>query len=158
MTSTFQSKATMTAANELPDPDASQGARRATADAAGATKPAESASDDMEVVGRAKDLIISGGYNIYPKEIELAIDAIDGVAESAVIGVAHPDFGEGVVAVVAQAPGSVVEPAAIMAALAIELAAINRPKRVFVVDDLPRNAMGKVQKAKLRDHYKNVFG
>ncbi len=112
----------------------------------------------VRIVGRAKDLIISGGYNIYPKEIELAIDAIDGVAESAVIGVPHPDFGEGVVAVVVKAPDSAVEPAAIMAALAIELAGFKRPKRVFVVDDLPRNAMGKVQKARLRDQYNNVFG
>ena len=112
----------------------------------------------VRIVGRAKDLIISGGYNIYPKEIELVIDAIDGVAESAMIGVAHPDFGEGVVAVVARSPGSAVEPAAIMAALTVEIAAFKRPKRVFVVDDLPRNAIGKVQKAQLRDQYKNVFG
>ncbi len=112
----------------------------------------------VRIVGRARDLIISGGYNIYPKEIELAIDAIPGVIESAVVGVAHPDFGEGVVAVVVQTPGSGLEPGAIMAALATQLAAFKRPKRVFVVDDLPRNAMGKVQKADLRDRYKGVFG
>jgi malonyl-CoA/methylmalonyl-CoA synthetase len=111
----------------------------------------------VRIVGRARDLIISGGYNIYPKEIELAIDAIPGVGESAVVGVAHPDFGEGVVAIVALTPGSDLEPAAIMAALATQLAAFKRPKRVFVVDDLPRNAMGKVQKADLRNRYKSVF-
>ncbi len=107
------------------------------------------------IVGRAKDLIISGGYNIYPKEIELAIDAIDGVVESAVIGAPHPDFGEGVVAVVV---ANDVKPATIMAALAVEIAAFKRPKRVIIVDELPRNAMGKVQKGELRDRYKNVFG
>ena len=111
----------------------------------------------IRIVGRAKDLIISGGYNIYPKEIELAIDALDGVAESAVIGVAHPDFGEGVVAVVTQQPGARLDPTEITRALAKELAAFKRPKRVVVVDELPRNAMGKVQKAELRTLYKDSF-
>ena len=111
----------------------------------------------IRIVGRAKDLIISGGYNVYPKEIELAIDALDGVAESAVIGVPHPDFGEGVVAVIARAPGSKLDPATITAALASQLAAFKRPKKVVVIDELPRNAMGKVQKAELRNIHKNAF-
>ena len=111
----------------------------------------------IRIVGRAKDLIISGGYNVYPKEIEMVIDALDGVAESAVIGVAHPDFGEGVVAVVARAPGRELEPAMISKALASELAAFKRPKTVVIVDELPRNAMGKVQKAELRNLHKDVF-
>ncbi|PZU60882.1 MAG: malonyl-CoA synthase [Sphingobium sp.] len=111
----------------------------------------------IRIVGRAKDLIISGGYNIYPKEIELAIDALDGVDESAVIGVPHPDFGEGVVALVTAAPGALLDPAAITARLAQELAAFKRPKHVFIIDVLPRNAMGKVQKAELRQAYKDVF-
>ena len=109
------------------------------------------------IVGRAKDLIISGGYNVYPKEIEMAIDALDGVAESAVIGVAHPDFGEGVVAVVARTPGRELETSAIASALSSELAAFKRPKKIVIVDELPRNAMGKVQKAELRSLYKDAF-
>jgi len=111
----------------------------------------------IRIVGRAKDLIISGGYNIYPKEIELAIDAMDGVLESAVIGVAHPDFGEGVVAVIARETGATLDSAAIANALATELAAFKRPKRVIIVDELPRNAMGKVQKAELRALYMDSF-
>lgn len=111
----------------------------------------------IRIVGRSKDLIISGGYNIYPKEIELAIDAIDGVLESAVIGVAHPDFGEGVVAVVVHQPGSKLQSVTITDALTRDLAAFKRPKRVIIVDELPRNAMGKVQKVELRDFYKHVF-
>ncbi len=112
----------------------------------------------IRIVGRAKDLIISGGYNVYPKEIELAIDALDGVAESAVIGVAHRDFGEGVVAVVARTPGRDLKPEMIMRALESELAAFKRPKKIVIVDELPRNAMGKVQKAELRKLYKDMFG
>lgn len=111
----------------------------------------------VRIVGRVKDLIISGGYNVYPKEVELVIDSLDGVAESAVVGVPHPDFGEGVVAVVVRAAGHEPNPAAIIAALAAELAPFKRPKRVVIVDDLPRNAMGKVQKAELRSHYRDSF-
>ncbi len=117
----------------------------------------QDAAGVIRIVGRSKDLIISGGYNIYPKEIELAIDALDGVAESAVIGVAHPDFGEGVLAIVVRAPGSDLQPAAITRALATELAAFKRPKKIVIVDELPRNAMGKVQKAELRDRHKHDF-
>ncbi|MBV8593369.1 MAG: AMP-binding protein [Caulobacteraceae bacterium] len=111
----------------------------------------------VRIVGRAKDLIISGGYNVYPKEVELALDAIDGVGESAVIGAPHPDFGEAVVAVVVPAPGRDLEPAVIAGALATELAPFKRPKRIVVVDELPRNAMGKVQKAELRARYEDSF-
>jgi malonyl-CoA/methylmalonyl-CoA synthetase len=110
------------------------------------------------ISGRAKDLIISGGFNVYPKEIEEQIDQIDGVAESAVVGIAHPDFGEGVIAVVQHRPGRK-EPTAdaIVHRLKGELANFKVPKRVFFVDELPRNAMGKVQKNVLRDRYKDAF-
>ena len=111
----------------------------------------------IRIVGRAKDLIISGGYNVYPKEIELAIDALDGVAESAVIGVPHPDFGEGVVAVVVRAAGNNPTPEMLAEALAPQLAAFKRPKRIIIVDELPRNAMGKVQKAELRALHQDLF-
>ena len=112
----------------------------------------------VRIVGRAKDLIISGGYNIYPKEVEMVIDALDGVLESAVIGVPHPDFGEGVLAVVVREPGATIDETAIATALAAELAAFKRPKKIVIVDDLPRNAMGKVQKAELRSQYGASFG
>lgn len=111
----------------------------------------------VTLVGRAKDLIISGGLNIYPKEIELLIDALPGVEESAVIGVPHPDFGEGVVAVITAAGGAVPEEATILAALQGELARFKLPKRVVLVDALPRNAMGKVQKAELRRRYADLL-
>ena len=111
----------------------------------------------IRIVGRAKDLIISGGYNVYPKEVELVIDAIDGVAESAVIGVPHPDFGEGVVAIVAREPNSPIAAAEIAAVVGTELAAFKRPKASIIVDELPRNAMGKVQKAELRKSYNDLF-
>ncbi len=105
------------------------------------------------ISGRAKDLIISGGFNVYPKEIELLIDEMPGVTESAVIGVPHPDFGEAVVAVIT----GDADADAIIAAAKANLAAFKAPKRVFVVDDLPRNAMGKVMKNKLRDTYAGTF-
>lgn len=117
----------------------------------------EDSNGVIRIVGRAKDLIISGGYNVYPKEIELAIDALEGVTESAVIGVPHPDFGEAVVAVVSPVPGIALDPTAISAALAAQLAAFKRPKKVVIVDELPRNAMGKVQKAELRGLHKDAF-
>lgn len=107
----------------------------------------------LSIVGRAKDLIISGGYNVYPKEIELVIDAISGVVESAVIGVPHPDFGEAVTAVIVRQPGVTVSEEAVIAHVRGEIAAFKVPKRVFFVDDLPRNAMGKVQKAMLREKF-----
>jgi malonyl-CoA/methylmalonyl-CoA synthetase len=111
----------------------------------------------IRIVGRAKDLIISGGYNIYPKEVEMAIDAMEGVVESAVIGVPHPDFGEGVVAIVVREAAAEVDEDAIAKTLATELAAFKRPKKIVIVDDLPRNAMGKVQKADLRSQYGASF-
>jgi malonyl-CoA/methylmalonyl-CoA synthetase len=111
----------------------------------------------LAIVGRAKDLIISGGYNVYPKEVELAIDAIPGVAESAAVGLPHPDLGEGVSAVVVLRPGAQLTEANIVGALRKELAGYKVPKRVFVVSELPRNAMGKVQKNVLREHYRDTF-
>jgi malonyl-CoA/methylmalonyl-CoA synthetase len=110
----------------------------------------------VSIVGRAKDLIISGGFNVYPKEVEDALDAMPGVIESAVIGAPHPDFGEGVIAVVT-ARGPLPEEGAMIATLAERLAKFKTPKRIFVVDDLPRNTMGKVQKAELRKRYAGVF-
>jgi malonyl-CoA/methylmalonyl-CoA synthetase len=105
------------------------------------------------ISGRAKDLIISGGYNVYPREVELVLDELPGVTESAVIGVPHPDFGEGVAAICA---GSGDETATIAAARR-QLASYKAPKRVIFVPDLPRNAMGKVQKNVLREQYKALF-
>jgi malonyl-CoA/methylmalonyl-CoA synthetase len=109
------------------------------------------------IVGRAKDLIISGGYNVYPAEVESAIEAIPGVAECAVVGAPHPDFGEGVVAVIAPKPGAQLDEKGVQAALANELAKYKQPKRVFITNDLPRNAMGKVQKKDLREQYAGIF-
>ena len=111
----------------------------------------------IRIVGRAKDLIITGGYNVYPKEVELVIDAIAGVAESAVIGIPHPDFGEGVVAIVAREPGAAITADDIADAVRAELAAFKRPKAAIIVDELPRNAMGKVQKAELRKFHQDLF-
>jgi malonyl-CoA/methylmalonyl-CoA synthetase len=111
----------------------------------------------VSIVGRAKDLIISGGFNVYPKEIEVALDALPGVLESAVIGVPHPDFGEGVVAVVVPQTGVTLDAGTLKSALAAELAAFKRPKHIAILDELPRNTMGKVQKNLLRDAYRDVF-
>lgn len=111
----------------------------------------------VHIVGRGKDLIISGGYNIYPKEIESEIDALAGVSESAVIGVAHPDFGEGVTAVVVRKPDSTVSAADIIGAISGRLAKYKHPKQVIFVDELPRNTMGKVQKSLLREMYKDLY-
>ncbi len=111
----------------------------------------------FSIVGRSKDLIISGGYNIYPKEIELLIDAVEGVAESAVFGAPHPDFGEGVAAAVVRAPGSTVSAEAVLAEVAPKLARFKQPRHLVFLDALPRNAMGKVQKAQLRDAHRDVF-
>lgn len=115
------------------------------------------ASGRIAIVGRARDLIISGGFNVYPREIELAIDALPGVDESAVIGVPHPDFGEAVVAVVVPAARAVLDEAQLVGALRDRLARFKQPKRVFVVEALPRNAMAKVQKAALREQYRGIF-
>jgi malonyl-CoA/methylmalonyl-CoA synthetase len=111
----------------------------------------------VTIVGRAKDLIISGGFNVYPKEIESEIDDLPGVKESAVIGVPHPDFGEGVIAAVVPDGSEEISEKSIVAALSGRLARFKQPKRVFVVDELPRNTMGKVQKNVLRDTYGDTF-
>ena len=101
--------------------------------------------------------MITGGYNVYPKEIETEIDAIPGVIESAVIGLPHADFGEGVTAVVSVPAGSSLTEAAVLATLEGRLARFKQPKRVIFVADLPRNTMGKVQKAALRETYKDLY-
>jgi len=111
----------------------------------------------VHIVGREKDLIITGGFNVYPKEVETEIDAMPGVVESAVIGCPHPDFGEGVTAVVVCSKGSKVTESAVLDALNGRLAKFKLPKRVVIVDDLPRNTMGKVQKNVLRDTYKGLY-
>jgi malonyl-CoA/methylmalonyl-CoA synthetase len=111
----------------------------------------------LNIVGRDKDLIISGGFNVYPAEIEAVIDAIEGVAESAVIGLPHPDFGEGVTAVVACKDGAELGENDIVSPLSGQLAKFKQPKKVFFVDALPRNAMGKVQKKELREQYADTF-
>ncbi|HEU0099944.1 MAG TPA: malonyl-CoA synthase [Allosphingosinicella sp.] len=111
----------------------------------------------VRIVGREKDLVITGGLNVYPAEVEAAIEAIPGVAECAVIGVPHPDFGEGVVALATARSGVRLDERSIMSALAESLAPYKRPKRVLLVDTLPRNAMGKVQKNLLRDRFSDIF-
>lgn len=105
------------------------------------------------ITGRAKDLVISGGYNVYPKEVELALDDLAGIVESAVIGVPHPDFGEAVVAIVVGEG----EERAIIDQAQSRLAPFKTPKRIFFVPDLPRNALGKIQKHRLRDQYRDTF-
>ena len=115
----------------------------------------------ISIIGRSKDLIISGGLNVYPKEIELLIDALPGVAESAVIGLPHADFGESVTAVIVRqknAAGAALTPTGIVAALRGEIAGFKLPKYVFLVDELPRNSMGKVQKNLLREQFGFGFG
>ena len=127
-----------------------------TADGFFRTGDMGSVSNDgyLTIVGRSKDLIITGGYNVYPKEIELALDELPGVRESAVVGVPHPDFGEAVTAVVVTRKGEApLTEAQVIAALKAKLANFKVPKRVHFVDDLPRNAMGKVQKNVLRERF-----
>jgi malonyl-CoA/methylmalonyl-CoA synthetase len=111
----------------------------------------------VHIVGRGKDLIITGGFNVYPKEVETEIDQIPGVVESAVIGISHPDFGEGVTAVVVRAQGADLDERRVIAALESRLAKFKLPKRVVFVDDLPRNTMGKVQKNVLRDQNAGLY-
>ena len=112
----------------------------------------------VSIVGRGKDLVISGGYNVYPKEVENEIDRLPGVLESAVIGLPHKDFGEAVTAVVVARPGETVDERAMVKALEARLAKFKQPKRIIVVDALPRNALGKVVKADLRKQYAALFG
>lgn len=111
----------------------------------------------ITIVGRSKDLIISGGYNVYPAEIEGYLNELPGVAESAVVGVPHADFGEVGVAIVIAKPGAALDADAMLAELKAKLANFKIPKRCFVVAELPRNAMGKVQKALLREQHKDLF-
>ncbi|MBD9514645.1 malonate--CoA ligase [Pseudomonas sp. PDM22] len=111
----------------------------------------------VQIVGRNKDMIISGGFNVYPKELEEILDTLPGVAESAVIGVPHPDFGEGVTAVLVASTGQAPSEAQVLAALDGKLARFKQPKRVMVVDALPRNVMGKVQKNVLREQFKALY-
>ena len=111
----------------------------------------------VHIIGRGKDLVISGGFNVYPKEVENEIDAIAGVVESAVIGVPHADFGEGVTAVVVGDRKTPLDEAQVLHALDGRLAKFKMPKRVIFVDDLPRNTMGKVQKNVLRESYKDIY-
>ncbi|MCW0180453.1 MAG: malonyl-CoA synthase [Zavarzinia sp.] len=111
----------------------------------------------VQILGRGKDLVISGGFNVYPKEVEGEIDALPGVIESAVIGLPHADFGEGVTAVVVRRKGADVTEAGVLEALMGRLAKFKQPKAVIFVDDLPRNTMGKVQKNILRETYKGLY-
>ncbi|MEW6256070.1 MAG: malonyl-CoA synthase [Pseudomonadota bacterium] len=111
----------------------------------------------VHIVGRGKDLVITGGFNVYPKEVENEIDALPGVVESAVIGVPHADFGEGVTAVVVLAKDATLTEAQIHAALEARLAKFKLPKKITFVADLPRNTMGKVQKNILRETYKDIY-
>ena len=111
----------------------------------------------IQIVGRAKDLVISGGFNVYPKEVETEIDALEGVLESAVFGVPHADFGEAVTAAVVARPGVTLSEPAILSALGRRLAKFKAPKQIVLVASLPRNVMGKVQKAALREAYKDIY-
>ena len=117
----------------------------------------QSADGYVTIVGRAKDLIITGGYNVYPKEVELLLDAVPGVQESAVIGLPHPDFGEAVFAVLTPHKGITLDADAVLAEVAPSLARFKQPKAAVVVPDLPRNTMGKVQKALLRGQFAGRF-
>ena len=111
----------------------------------------------VHILGRGKDLIITGGFNVYPKEIEAEIDALPGVFESAVFGVPHGDFGEGVTAAVVLSGKAELDEKAVLDALDTRLARFKLPKRVLFVDELPRNAMGKVQKNVLRERYAGIY-
>jgi malonyl-CoA/methylmalonyl-CoA synthetase len=111
----------------------------------------------VHIVGRAKDLIITGGYNVYPKEVELLLDDVPGVLESAVIGLPHPDFGEAVFAVLVPQKGAALDPEAALAAISDRLARFKQPKGAVVLSELPRNTMGKVQKNLLRDQFATRF-
>ena len=111
----------------------------------------------VHIVGRGKDLIITGGYNVYPKEVEMELDAMDGVVESAVVGVKHADFGEGIVAALVLEPGARVTDRDVARALEGRLAAYKRPKKIVFLPELPRNTMGKVQKNLLREQFADSF-
>ncbi|MEY4753381.1 MAG: hypothetical protein RJA44_1056, partial [Pseudomonadota bacterium] len=112
----------------------------------------------LTIVGRSKDLIISGGYNVYPAEVEGFLNDMAGVAESAVVGVPHPDFGEGVIALIVPKAGAALDAEALVGQLKTQIANYKVPKRAFIVTELPRNAMGKVQKNLLRQAHQDLFG
>jgi malonyl-CoA/methylmalonyl-CoA synthetase len=111
----------------------------------------------VHILGRNKDLVITGGFNVYPAEVEAEIDAIEGVMESAIIGLPHKDFGEGVTAVIVKKKSSDLSEAKILSALEDRIAKFKLPKRILFLDDLPRNTMGKVQKNLLRETYKDLY-
>jgi len=111
----------------------------------------------IQIVGRDKDLIISGGYNIYPKEVELILDEQTGVLESAVIGLPHPDFGETALAVLIPKKDAILDFEEIFENIAKSLARFKHPRKLVLLDELPRNTMGKVQKNVLRDQFKDIF-
>jgi malonyl-CoA/methylmalonyl-CoA synthetase len=111
----------------------------------------------VHIVGRSKDLIITGGYNVYPIEVETEIDALPGVVESAVIGLPHADLGEGVTALVVPKPGIELSEPEIRRALEQRVAKFKIPKRILFVSDLPRNTMGKVQKSALRERFRDLY-
>jgi malonyl-CoA/methylmalonyl-CoA synthetase len=112
----------------------------------------------VHIVGRDKDLIISGGFNVYPKEIESLVDELEGVEETAVVGLPHPDFGEGVTAFIVAKKDARLSEAEVLTALADRLARFKHPKRVIFLEQLPRNTMGKVQKSLMRETFKNLYG
>ncbi|MBV1700484.1 MAG: malonyl-CoA synthase [Hyphomicrobiales bacterium] len=112
----------------------------------------------VHIVGRGKDLVITGGFNVYPKEVESEIDALEGVQESAIIGLPHRDFGEAVTAVIVLEKGANLDEAQVLAALAPKLAKFKLPKKVIFASELPRNTMGKVQKNRLRDMFSATYG
>ena len=116
-----------------------------------------SADGYVSIVGRAKDLVISGGLNVYPKEVESVLDTLPGVSESAVIGVPHPDFGEAVIAIVVPAPGAKLDEHGMISSMKAQLANYKLPKRIVMSEDLPRNAMAKVQKNVLREIYAEMY-
>ncbi len=110
----------------------------------------------LSIVGRSKDMVITGGLNVYPKEIEVTIDGIDGVIESAIIGIPHPDLGEAVVAVI-EGDQKTLEESFILETVKRQHAGYKCPKKVIFVNQLPKNTMGKVQKNKLREQFLNIF-
>jgi malonyl-CoA/methylmalonyl-CoA synthetase len=111
----------------------------------------------VHIVGRAKDLVISGGYNVYPKEVEAELDALAGILESAVFGVPHPDFGEGVTAAVVAKPGATITEGDILELIRERVARYKVPKRIILMEELPRNTMGKVQKSALRNAFAAIY-
>jgi malonyl-CoA/methylmalonyl-CoA synthetase len=111
----------------------------------------------VTIVGRAKDMIISGGLNVYPREVEILLDSLPEVAESAVIGAPHQDFGEGVIAVVVPVRGKQLSGSILISQIRPKMATYKLPKQVFIIDKLPRNSMGKVQKNMLREQYEDTF-